>query len=237
MSGERAPEEGSDAVAAAARNDARLTTAACVVMVLVGALAWWVYLRPALTVDASALRELPHELAGWRAQDVPLEVMIESMLEADHHIQRVYTHARGDRLWLYLGYYGTSSGGRPEHAPRTCYESQGWTLTHERTFDIDVATGLRANELLIDKAGERRLVHFWYRSHRATGILNGFGVSLDHVVGRAQSGRADGALVRVSTRVGRNEDVVQARARLLGFGSALDPQLAAHWPSETATDS
>ncbi|MBW2269976.1 MAG: EpsI family protein [Deltaproteobacteria bacterium] len=219
------------------RRDEWLTAATCVSMLLVGVLAWGLYLRPELRVDAAALGALPHEVAGWRAKDVPLDVVIESMLEADLHLQRLYVHPLGEMLWLYVGYYGTTSGGRPEHVPRTCYESQGWTLTEQRTLDVDAARGLRTNELLIEKAGKRRLVHFWYRSHRSTGILGGVGVSLDHLMGRAQTGRADGALVRVSTALGSDEGVVTARARLMGFESALDPQLGAHWPSELAQGS
>ena len=221
----------------APRKDAWLTAITCGSMLAVGALAWSVYLRPELQVDATALGELPHEIAGWHSKDVPLDVVIASMLDADLHLQRAYTHPFGDMIWLYLGYYGTSRGGRPEHVPRTCYESHGWTLAEQRTLDVDATRGLRTNELLIEKAGERRLVHFWYRSHRATGILGGFGVSLDHLMGRAQDGRADGALVRLSTPISGDDGVVTARARLLGFESALDVQLGAHWPSEAVEGS
>jgi hypothetical protein len=57
------------------------------------------------------------------------------------------------------------------------------------------------------------------------------------MLGRAGPGRADGALVRISTPLDASEDLLVARARLLSFESALDVQIEAHWPAEIAEGS
>jgi hypothetical protein len=75
-------------------------------------------------------------------------------------------------------------------------------------------------------------VQFWYRSYRRTGMLGGLDMSLDHVLGHLREGRADGALVRISTTL-QGEEEEAARDRLMAFATALDSQLAAHWPIES----
>jgi len=67
-------------------------------------------------------------------------------------------------------------------------------------------------------------------------MLRDLDISLDHLVGRVRTGRADGALVRLSTPV-EGDDEATARSRLRAFAAALDLQLAANWPTETPAGS
>jgi len=203
---------------------------------LVGGFAWALQLRPPLEVNAQSLTGLPPELEQWHSQDVPLEETVELMLRADANVQREYVSPRGERVWLYVGYYGTARGGRPEHTPSVCYPAYGWRIERQETVAISIAQGLRATEYLAEKDGQRDLVQFWYRSYRRTGMLGGFDVGLDHFLGPLLTGRADGALTRISTTLQGDEETV-ARGRLLAFAIALDAQLAAHWPTETSAGS
>jgi hypothetical protein len=87
------------------------------------------------------------------------------------------------------------------------------------------------NELEVDAGGERRLVHFWYRSFRSTGLLGPLDQVQDRLVGRLRHDRSDGALVRLSTPLAAG-DRVGARGRLMALGSHLDRLLDRHWPEE-----
>lgn len=212
----------------------RLATAALLFAFLaVGAGAWTLALRPPLEVDTAPLAAIPYEIASWQGQDVSLETEVERMLRADFNVQRLYTHPLGDPLWLYLGYYGTDRGGRPEHTPSACYQAHGWTIESRRRLDVPGGPpGLRVNEYRVENNGERQLVHFWFRSFRSTGLLGIVDQTRDRLFGRLIEGRADGALVRLSTGL-RGGDEVDARTRLLAFAARLEPELAAHWPVET----
>jgi len=195
---------------------------------LVGAVVWWLQLRPALRVDASRLGALPLEIGSWRGEAVPLEATVERILRADFNLQRSY--ARGDEsepVWLYVGYYGTERGGRPEHTPAQCYPSAGWQIESERALD---EKPLRGNEWIVAQQGERQLVLFWYQSWRRSGMLGDLEISADHLAGRLHDGRADGALVRLSTPL--TPDEASARARILEFARELGPLLAERWPNE-----
>jgi len=213
-------------------NAANLGTAILIVVLLAtGGFAWSLQLQPTLEIDASALTTLPARIEVYEGHDIPLESTVESVLRADFNLQRAY-YGAGSLVWLYVGYYGTTRGGRPEHTPRGCYTGAGWGIESARTLRVVPNGELRVNEYLVERNGERRLVHFWYRSAQRTGMLGGWDQNVDRFVGRLADGRADGALVRISTPLS-GSDEISARGRLLGFASVLDPLLAERWPTES----
>lgn len=206
------------------------TLALALVLAAVATLAWAAQLRPRLDVDASALATLPTEIGGWRSVDIPLADTVEAVLQADFNLQRVYLHPLGQQIELYVGYYGTNRGGRPEHTPWVCYPSGGWTIVSSQVLWIDRARAIRANELVVEKDGVRHLVHFWYRSHRTPSLVGAFDQLLDRLIGHATEQRADGALIRISTAI--EADPVTARTRLIAFGANLEEQIGKRWPRE-----
>ena len=201
------------------------------VLVLVGASAWALKLAADLEVDARELAQLAPSSGSWLSEDIPVEDGVAQMLRADFNLQRAYRHPLGEMIFLYVGYYGTARGGRPEHTPWVCYPSTGWRILASRVRTVDEASGLRANELVVESEGERRLVLFWYRSGTRTGITGGLGLSLAHLRGRLFEGRGDTALVRLSAHL-REGDETSARSALMGFAADIDRQLASHWPRE-----
>ena len=213
-------------------NSSNLATAILIVILLiVGAFAWSLQMKPVLEIDASALPSLPMKIGVYHSEEIPLEEMVESVLRADFNLQRVY-YSADSIVWLYVGYYGTTRGGRPEHTPRGCYTGAGWGIESARTLSVIPNGELRVNEYLVEQDGERRLVHFWYRSARRTGMLGGWDQNIDRFLGRLTAGRADGALIRISTQL-EGDDEISARGRLLGFASVLDPLIAERWPTES----
>jgi EpsI family protein len=200
----------------------------------VGALAWWLQTRPSLAVDPTPLANLPHHVGAWRSVDVPLDTAVESILRADYNLQRAYFPDPGPTtrpVWLYVGYYGTERGGRPEHTPRGCFTGAGWDIAAASVVAAEDGTHRRMNEYRVQRSTDRQLVHFWYRSARRTGMVGGLDQNLDRILGRLNSGRADGALVRLSTPIDGGGEA-EARERLLALGQELDLQLAQYWPAE-----
>lgn len=205
-------------------------------MVVVGLAGWKLSERPRLAVDTLPLAALPQRIGPWQSVDVPMEPAVESELRADFNLQRVYVSPDRSSLVLYVGYYGTLRGGRPEHTPQGCYTGAGWGIESARTLAVGgPGEAMRMNEYVVEREGSRQLIVFWYRSFRRTGLLGGLDQNVDRLVGLMLSGRADGALVRLSTLV-EGDDVVGARSRLQSFASLVDPLLRTHWPAEFACD-
>jgi EpsI family protein len=203
-----------------------------VLLVIAGGASWAFQLREPLVVDTTPLAELPAEVLSWKGRDIPMEGSVEEILRADRHLQRSYYDRAGGLVWLYVGYYGTSRGGRSEHTPWVCYPTAGWEILDEFSRTIAVDAGSEIQEIVVQRGSERRLVHFWYRTSRSPHVVGELAHAWDRFLGRLTLGRADGAFVRLSTPLlGESPD--GDRARLLSFGRALDAQLAAHWPTET----
>ena len=200
-------------------------------LLLAGAVSWTFQLREPLDVDTALLDALPPQVLGWSGRDIPLEGSVEEMLRADDHVQRSYFDPAGGLVWLYIGYYGTERGGRSEHAPWECYPTAGWEIVEPNITKLPVGDDEVIQEILVRRAGEERLVHFWYRTTRSDHVVGELAHAWDRFLGRLTIGRADGAFVRLSTPL-HGESVESARARLRAFGDGLAPQLAAHWPQE-----
>lgn len=197
-----------------------------------GLAAWGLRLTSGLAVDTTPLASVPQEVDGWLGRDVPVEDQVAEMLRADFNVQRSYRHSHGSTIWVYVGYYGTRRGGRAEHTPPMCYRASGYRVAESQVLDLQDARGFRAQEMLVEDEGERRLVLYWFRSRERTGILGEFGQMIDRLRNRMTTGRADGALVRVSASVeDGNADAV--RSQLVQFAAQFDRVLDRHWPEES----
>lgn len=204
-------------------------------LLITGICAWALSFRPDLAGDVETLRQLPSELAGWRAVDIPMDQDVADMLRADANIQRAYVHTLGYVVFVYVGYYGTARGGTPEHTPEMCYPAQGWKVVQSMSVDLGGESGLAAREFLVEKNGERRLVHFWYRTEDKTGIQSTAALRWRHFWSRLAAGRGDGALVRLDTPI-EYGDVDGARQKLVAMDRALESALAEVWPTERVAE-
>jgi EpsI family protein len=204
------------------------------ILVFAGCAVWWLQFRTPIELDPSSINRISLSLDRWQGEDISLSDGVERMLRADSQIQRRYQRPNGDLVWLYVGYYGTERGGRPEHTPWACYPSAGWVILSSietsLSSDSSETLGSRLNELVVELSGARRLVHFWYQTHRTRKIASETGLTLDHVLGLlSPSGRADGALVRLSTPIDQ-AGIEAARQRLRDFSAAIALDLSENWP-------
>ena len=85
--------------------------------------------------------------------------------------------------------------------------------------------------MLVEQVDQRRLVLFWFQSHRNSGMVNALQQTLDRLFGRLLDGRADGAFVRLSTPLDDGGEST-ARSRLMSVATRLEPVIAQHWPEE-----
>jgi EpsI family protein len=205
------------------------------VLVATGALAFWLSDHGDRRLDVATLEALPAALSGWRAVDVPLEQDVADMLRADAHVQRAYLHPLGYVVHVYIGYYGTERGGTPEHTPDVCYPAQGWAIRASSVVAVGGQTGFDVREFLVEKEGERQLVHYWYQTRGQPGILSTGSLRWHHFWGRLRADRADGALVRLSTPI-EGDAVDAARQKLQLMDLAVEAELSRVWPRESIAD-
>ena len=199
-------------------------------LLVAGAAAWWLSFRTFSEGDPTSLDALPFSLGGWQATSIEMDQSVADMLNADHNVQRAYQHRLGYTTFVYIGYYGTGRGGTPEHTPDVCYPSQGWAITEDTKHRVGGQNGLELSEYVVEKEGERRLVHFWYRTGRASGMTSIWQLRLSHFWGRLGNSGGDGALIRLSTPLDVSDyDAVQGR--LFAMDTLVEAELDRKWPS------
>ena len=206
------------------------------VLLIAGAAAWWLSLRTVSQSNPESLDDLASALGPWQAVDIEMDQSVADMLNADHNVQRAYTHPLGYTVFVYVGYYGAERGGVPEHTPDVCYPSQGWRIVDSNERRVGGRDGLELREYIVEKEGARRLVHFWYRTSRSSGMTSILGLRVDQFWGRITNEGADGALIRLSTPLRGSEDEL-ARGRLFALDQKIEAELERVWPRMDKGDS
>ena len=86
-----------------------------------------------------------------------------------------------------------------------------------------------ANRYLIAKGDSRQLVLYWFWAHDR-GVASEYWAKYYLVTDSVRLNRTDGALVRVITAIGKNENAQQAEARAVKFSEAILPRLNKYIP-------
>ena len=92
-------------------------------------------------LPAGALDRLPVAIDAWQGVDEALDGAVVELLDADQHVNRLYTKSGGyDVVGLFV-----SVGGRLRdlvpHRPEVCFPGAGWTLHDARQSGFQLADG------------------------------------------------------------------------------------------------
>ncbi len=197
-----------------------------------GTLAWGIRSQGEFRIVANRLDRLPRELEGYRGTDARFGNSVYAALDSDSNLLRRYTGARGNSIWLYIGYYGTARGGRPAHVPESCYTGQGFSIEDWRLVPAPGRqTGERIDRMVVRRGRQRQLVLFWFQSEgnriQGTGIQQ----NLMRLRNRLLDRRDDGSLIRLSAGIPPDDQGGTAR-ELSAFAAKLLEVLPAYWPVE-----
>jgi EpsI family protein len=161
--------------------------------------------------------EFPRELEnGWTCAALErMEDPIERELGVTDYLLCTFRNVDSSEFAnVYVGYHASQvreeGGGAKEnsiHPPAHCLPGSGWDIIHFDTVPLDItglpqenATGKR---LVIAKGKARQLVYYWYQS-RGRVISQDWKKILYVGLDRATKKRTDGALVRFTVPVARN---------------------------------
>ena len=198
------------------------------------AIAYTLVLRPEMTVINKSLQKIPLEIDQWQGKDLRMDKSVYEELNADENVFRNYFAPNQGTLNLYIGYYGTKRGGRASHLPQYCYTGQGWAIDQWERAAIFVDDGrgpVDVYKMVIKKGDQRQLVVFWFQSFDQKVMTSGLELNLRKLKNRFLYNRSDGAFVRLSTSVDK-DDVDGAFHRMSFFAKALLPLLSQYWPVE-----
>lgn len=184
-------------------------------------------IRPART----SLRLFPTDLGGWSASEASIPVDVERALGLEDYVLADYVGPASERVNFYVAYYASQRKGVSPHSPQVCIPGGGWVISDLRTVQIPAGDGsdLTAVRAVVDNAGNRALVYYWFQE-RGQRLANEYAVKWRLLVDAVLRNRTDGALVRVMTDVGPNEDMRAADERLMRFVRTAAPKLGPFVP-------
>ncbi|AGA91764.1 eight transmembrane protein EpsH, putative exosortase [Thioflavicoccus mobilis 8321] len=185
----------------------------------------------AFVPERKGFATLPLEFPGWRVQELPLDVATEQVLGADDYIVLDLVSPEGERFNLYIAYLEAQRDGRSWHSPRQCLPGGGWEFEVQQIIPAGPANplGHPYNRILMKSGDDRYLVYYWY-DQRGRAFADEIWMKIVLIWDVATQQRSDGAMVRLMTPVGPEEDVADADARLIKLRDRLRDILPAYVP-------
>ena len=197
--------------------------------------------QDAVIPDRLRFDHFPMEIGDWSCdENTPLDAEVLANLGASDTLVCDYQKQSGEILGLYVGYHATQireeGGGAGEnsiHPPAHCLPGAGWDIIDSRTVPLDIPGAPEPNagvkRLIIAKGPYRQLVYYWYQS-RGRVIAEDWQKVIFVGYDRALRGRTDGALVRFTLPVDRDE-IEEADARFREFATLVVPELPPFVPN------
>jgi exosortase D (VPLPA-CTERM-specific) len=177
--------------------------------------------------------EFPTVVGDWSGRKGRLENIYLDALKLDDYILADYTNPNGRSVSFYVAYYGSQSKGESAHSPRSCLPGGGWRITSltQKVLDEEWRGGsrLKVNRAVIKKGDYTQLVYYWFQG-RGRVITNEYLVKWYLFWDALTQKRTDGALVRLTTLVGPDEDIVDAERRHVDFTRQINGVLGRFVP-------
>lgn len=152
---------------------------------------------------------VPMQMGEWEGEDRgPLDETSQEILQPDAYMGRIYANADGYPVDVSVVF-----GHQKEtfHSPGFCLLGGGWNIIRktQRAVDCDAdGQAVLANEFLLQREGEQRVVLYWYVSRGETTpswVVLQYRLLRNRVLKRPRGG----ALVRVTAPVGGSAEVAE----------------------------
>jgi exosortase D (VPLPA-CTERM-specific) len=178
------------------------------------------------------LSAFPLDLGEWEGERSDIAPKIWEKVGGQDYVLIDYHREKKAPINFYVAYYEYQrKAGDFVHSPRLCLPGAGWFIesNHVRRLPSKDGSGLRFNELIIQKNNVKQLVYFWYQG-RGRNFTNEFAAKFYMVWDGLWRRRTDGALVRLITPLMEEQNAKQARAVMDRFALAVSKLLSEHLP-------
>ena len=179
------------------------------------------------------LSSFPAQLDAWTGTDIALDDKTLQVLGPGDFLERDYQN-RDETLPdvdLFLAYFPSQRAGETPHSPQHCLPGAGWNPDENVrvTLSLPGHAPFPANRYVISKAGQRRLVLYWFWAHDR-GVASEYWAKFYLEADAIRLNRSDGALVRLNTPMYPGESAEAAQQRILPFANSLGPLLDQYIP-------
>jgi EpsI family protein len=183
----------------------------------------WFERRGEARIERKPLTEIPAQLGEWRQKgsEIRFGEQTESVLRVSDYTMREYFSPDGRLANVYVGYYASQRSGATYHSPQNCLPGAGWVMRQPGYIEIETPSGktFKANRYIIENGIYKEVLIYWYQGRgrfEASEYQDKLNTVWDSVLRR----RSDGAMVRVMTSVGGDEEAATEAAINLSAATA-----------------
>ena len=154
------------------------------------------------------------------------EFMEAALAADDYHGAHFAKPGAATTVEFFSAWYADQSKGGV-HSPEICLPGGGWEIAWlERTHisaSLNLETPFEINRAIIQKGETRMMVYYWF-DQKGRKVAWDFEAKFWLMIDGITTGRTDGALVRLTTQIGRDEADADAEARLMDvLRNVLEP--------------
>ncbi|MEL6570604.1 MAG: VPLPA-CTERM-specific exosortase XrtD [Pseudomonadota bacterium] len=176
----------------------------------------------------------PRTVEAWAGVTFPLDPEVERVLGATDYINARYgSPEHAATVSFFAAWYASQTEGSGIHSPEVCLPVGGWEVfslaATPVSFPETTYGDFSVNRAVIEKGLTRQLVYYWF-DQRGTRMTSDYAAKASVIYDSLTRGRTDGAMVRLVTPIGADEDVSEADARLRAFMADIIPELPKYIP-------
>jgi exosortase D (VPLPA-CTERM-specific) len=171
--------------------------------------------------------EFPSQLGQWKGEQGALEATVSQYLGLTDYILADYWNGNTELVNFYAAYYESQHKGVSPHSPRVCIPGGGWQIAEISRTQVG---DLPINRIVIKKEEHTQLVYYWFQQ-RGRQFANEYLMKWYLFKDALLLNRTDGAMVRITTPLGPNENIAAADKRLTAFAQQVAPILPKFIPN------
>jgi len=178
------------------------------------------------------IADFPIHVAEWQGRAIQIQADVLEILGKGEFASRLYSRRPDEPIIdFFLAYFASQRAGDTLHSPQNCLPGAGWSPIQNSRGPLDLGNGITitANFYVIGKGLDRQVVIYWYQAHGRT-VASEYAAKVYLVADAIRLNRTDGAMVRIITPVGRNEELASAEARAREFARTIAPLLPKYVP-------
>ncbi len=181
------------------------------------------------SLPRAPLNSIPLSIAGWAAQDLPIDPHLVTVSHVDEYVNRIYRGPLAQEAELYVGFYQSQRAGDSIHSPKNCLPGAGWRPVHASQLTLPLMHGSSAkvNLYIVENDGQNFVVLYWYQSHGRI-IASEYQAKVYTIRDAILLNRTDSALVRITVPVTGGEE--RALQTATAFATLISPQLGEVMP-------
>jgi exosortase len=115
--------------------------------------------------------ELPKTIGQWQGEDLEIPPLFLEELMCDQVVRRDYVNSLGQRIQVWVMFWGSAATTANRHHPDICYPWRGWTITNVSNkvppLRVDgVPDGIAPSVRHYSKPDEEQILFFWTQHGR-----------------------------------------------------------------------